>query len=413
MSLHEPLEDSWFENYEWQDNDQTDYLDPDCGQPLAASPAVDDVEDTRTVSSPSPSQALAGGRLPLLRLAEWDERKTYDEHQPICIHYSIEWKLTVNGKVVSTDSEPILVLAPSDFWEKTLRNKLDRLLKKKLPSNKSYKTDDTNIVVFVRDRSERDLTKRFDDLDIEWPIVENQLQARSHLFRAGRRLRIDMSFNYIETGARSGTTTKRGTKRGFASISQQMLSQRDIVSKKRYRLKTHHFKTLVEYIEQGGRLQSHDDMPEFFRQQLFAEEQRYSEEQQRKRVSTTSYPPINITNVMPTPTPSPEALVMPSAAPTPAMQPVSCVVPFPLEIPGPRDVAVKEYCEWQGSQVEHPNIKEEFRKIYLVMMEYCLDLEQVYEDQDSEFFIQNGVKIGVARRFVRDIGKWAKLCSEE
>jgi hypothetical protein len=38
-----------------------------------------------------------------------------------------------------------------------------------------------------------------------------------------------------------------------------------------------------------------------------------------------------------------------------------------------------------------------------------LDLEQVYEDQDPDFFTQNGVKRGVARRFVSDIGRWAEL----
>ena len=101
---------------------------------------------------------------------------------------------------------------------------------------------------------------------------------------------------------------------------------------------------------------------------------------------------------------------MASAAAAPAA-PVTHVVPFPLEIPGPRDVTIKHYYEWQCSQVEHTTIKEEFQKIYLVMMEHCLDLEQVYEDQDPEFFIQSGIKIGVARRFVRDIGKWGKMRS--
>jgi hypothetical protein len=37
-----------------------------------------------------------------------------------------------------------------------------------------------------------------------------------------------------------------------------------------------------------------------------------------------------------------------------------------------------------------------------------LDLEQVFEDQDHSFFVQSGVKRGIARRFVSDINGWAK-----
>jgi hypothetical protein len=32
----------------------------------------------------------------------------------------------------------------------------------------------------------------------------------------------------------------------------------------------------------------------------------------------------------------------------------------------------------------------------------------VYRDQDLNFFIEKGIKLGVARRFVEDIGKWVK-----
>jgi hypothetical protein len=37
-------------------------------------------------------------------------------------------------------------------------------------------------------------------------------------------------------------------------------------------------------------------------------------------------------------------------------------------------------------------------------LENCLDLMQIYEDQDPGFFVKHGVKVGAARRFVRDIG---------
>lgn len=59
-------------------------------------------------------------------LAEWDKEETYDEQPPRYIHYSLAWKLTINGKsrAVAQGKEPDLVLAPGDYWADTLRPKL-------------------------------------------------------------------------------------------------------------------------------------------------------------------------------------------------------------------------------------------------------------------------------------------------
>lgn len=37
-------------------------------------------------------------------------------------------------------------------------------------------------------------------------------------------------------------------------------------------------------------------------------------------------------------------------------------------------------------------------------LENGLDLMQIYEDQDPDFFVKRGVSLGAARRFVSDIG---------
>ena len=42
-------------------------------------------------------------------------------------------------------------------------------------------------------------------------------------------------------------------------------------------------------------------------------------------------------------------------------------------------------------------------------LENCLSLRQIYDLIEPEFFVKEGVKIGVAYSFVSDITKWLKL----
>jgi hypothetical protein len=55
-------------------------------------------------------------KLSFCQLNDWDEDKAYNEDPPSYIHYSIEWKVTVNNRVVSKDTEPDMVLAPGSYW---------------------------------------------------------------------------------------------------------------------------------------------------------------------------------------------------------------------------------------------------------------------------------------------------------
>lgn len=72
------------------------------------------------------------------------------------------------------------------------------------------------------------------------------------------------------------------------------------------------------------------------------------------------------------------------------------------------DVAVKRYCDWQCSQVSDEALKMEYWKACDLTLADGLDLEQVFKDQDAAFYIDNGIKRGITRRFVSDIGTWVK-----
>jgi hypothetical protein len=418
---------------------------------VASSPCVSQRTATSRTTHRGAAEAsrnhtpLDSNRLGFLPLTEWDEYNSYEEDTPSRLRYSIEWKVTVNNRVVAKDTEQDIVLVPAAYWHMYLKSNVEKLSSKKVAHNRNVEYDDTGVVVSVNDRSERDLTKRFDNMDIDWSVVEKQLIRWGELFRAGKRLRVELSFNYIDASSQLASTANRRNKRG-SSATQRMLADRtshiddeqetsgspsvwqevyalmrcpgapcnlgphcwrDPFGKRHYKLRTHHLKALVGLVQGGHSIKSHDDVPEDIREQLYAEEhQRREQQTATTSAPTPSLPPISITNVMPSqPHESPMTKVSDNRDMTAVKQhPRS----LDLDIPGPRDAAVIAYSEWQQSNVVDEALKDEFRKACVATLEDGLDLEQVYEDQDPSFFVSSGVKRGVARRFVSDIDGWAK-----
>jgi hypothetical protein len=51
---------------------------------------------------PSPQQtASQKNSLPLLQFGDWEEGQKYDEDPPACIHYLMEWKVTLNNRTMA------------------------------------------------------------------------------------------------------------------------------------------------------------------------------------------------------------------------------------------------------------------------------------------------------------------------
>ncbi|CAG8162240.1 unnamed protein product [Penicillium nalgiovense] len=429
---------------QWEHNSDYAPTPGYCGSPYAAISTRSPSPSSVVEKSIEPTIKCAPRALKFLRLCDWEDGKAYDEDPPACIHYRIEWRVTVNNREVSKDTEEDVVLAPSAFWQLSLEKKLEKALRRKTARYRQVRPDDTVIVASTTDRTKRNLTKRFDDTDISWTPVEKQLLMWSDLLLRGKELTLKISFNYVDDRRSPPSAGRKGEKRGKSSVTQKMLGERDAqldaeestsggrpiwrsvyslmrcdsstcqhgphcwvdpMGKKHYPLKSHHIKRLITHVERGGVLEGHKDVPEVVRDELYREEQDRLGRDKHKGSHITgagsAYPPINI-NVSSSQS-APHGLDVSAPKAVDNSQTLS-----PLEIPGLRDVAVKEYGEWQVSNVENDSLKSAFREVCDVMLENGLDLDQVYRDQDPHFFIEKGIKIGIARRFVEDIGKWVE-----
>lgn len=390
----------------------------------------------------------------MLQLADWDQEKTYDEEPPCCIHYSIEWKVIINNKVVSDNTEQDLVLAPASYWQLFLQPNLAEVLRRKASRNRNVRCDDTKVMVSVTGRSERPFKKTFRDTEIDWSVVEKKFTTWGELFRGGKKLRVDLSFNFMEVGPQSANrSSKTGDKRGSSSTTKRMLEEldtqidaeeeslgqpsiwrdvyslmrcpgppcklgfhcwRDPAGKKHYPLKSHHLQSLIEHVHRGSPLRTHDDVPEAIRRQLYDEErQRLDRKQKDTAASSLNLPPITITNVLPgqsqqTPLPALQG------DRTTSIRPSNSTPVSPLDVPGYCDDVVREYADYQESKVRDATWKLEVQKARDAVLADGLDLKQLYAERDYDYLEQNGVKKkGVRMRFIDDIPAWVKRRKSE
>lgn len=112
------------------------------------------------------------------------------------VRYDVEWKVALNHRSKAEDAEQDVTLSPQELWESSLRRKLENVVKKKLPANRSFQVEDTRTIVSVTGK--RKLKKRYDGLDIDWATLEKQLRSWSYLLARRKQLCIDIVLNYIE-----------------------------------------------------------------------------------------------------------------------------------------------------------------------------------------------------------------------
>ncbi|KAK3353709.1 hypothetical protein B0T25DRAFT_581423 [Lasiosphaeria hispida] len=79
--------------------------------------------ESRPVRNAAPQRGQlrpARKTLPFVPYTDWVPGQSYEEHPPYCIHYIMEWKLTLNKRTAAKQTEDNLVVAPSNFWNEEL-----------------------------------------------------------------------------------------------------------------------------------------------------------------------------------------------------------------------------------------------------------------------------------------------------
>ena len=154
------------------------------------------------------------------------------------------------------------------------------------------------------------------------------------------KLRLNLSFNYVDASHSSTAPLGWTDKRGFSSTTQQLLAEgaaqpdaelvssgypsiwcqvynlmcctghpcnlrpccwHDPVGKKLYKLNMHYLKSFIMHVQDGHSIKTHDNVPKDIRRQLYAEEQLSLQTHQKATRTSIVGHPTTITNVLPSP----------------------------------------------------------------------------------------------------------------
>ncbi|KMP03555.1 hypothetical protein CIRG_03247 [Coccidioides immitis RMSCC 2394] len=227
--------------------------------------------------------------------------------------------------------------------------------------------------------------------DLVVASMERQLCKWSNLIHMGKKPTVSISFKYMHDNNCPTHVSKKWC-------------WQDPKQRKHYKLRTTHLTSLIKHVDNGGKLENHQDVPDNIREVLYMEAQRRFEKGSGKAHNITAgapYPPINI-NVLPGH--STHGSV--AAISSPEFEHSN----EQLKLSRPQDEAVKEYCKWQEQQVTDETHKADWRKACDITLSHGLDLELVYEDQEHvKFLLEQEVMKGTARHFIQDIHEWATI----
>lgn len=173
--------------------------------------------------------------------------------------------------------------------------------------------------------------------------------------------------------------------------------------KKHYKISGLLVESLVEYIETGNTVQSHEDVPEYIRRELYAAARQ--SHGTHKKATGASHHPVTVNVLLASNCPNCPIESLSHTGPSQASMRSSVA---PLDIPGYLDEQVMEYCAWQQSRVHSSAWKADCLKACDVLIKNAIDLNLLCAHPDAQFLIDAGVLKGTAQRVVSDVGYWYK-----
>jgi hypothetical protein len=377
-------------------------------------------------------------RLPMLH--EWDSTT---EPSLDTLRYTVEWKAVLNTKRIGMNTEENIFLTPGAFWDAALHSKIDEALSREFAPQDRPEPCNTVVVVSVNKRAERDITKEFLGLDVDWSIIGEKLESWACYFGKGKRLLVKVTFRFRprntppRTRAASGgrpSATRRmrygqalqrdaevhangqaaywravyNTLRcpGRPCQNSQGWCWRDPHGGKHYKLLTVHLRQLVEHAKEGNKLNGHHDIPDHIRQQLYAEADQRVE--RRQNLGTPASAMLQMQAGTPTAILTPGAM---QSSPEHRQSGSLNVAIAPallesLDIPGPHEDAIRDHVTWQRGQATTNDWISQFAKAGDILLKQGFRLNLFYQRQLVSLLTDEGVLHGIALSFHSDIPKW-------
>lgn len=147
---------------------------------------------------------------------EWDGTT---QPPPDILRYTIEWKAVMNTKRIAMDTDEDVFLTPGAYWNNTLHGKIDGALGREFALQDRPDPCSTAVVVSVNKRAERDLTKEFIGLEVDWSVIAEKLESWACYFGEGKRLLVRLTLRFRP---RNGFPRFGAAGRGRQSATQRM-----------------------------------------------------------------------------------------------------------------------------------------------------------------------------------------------